>query len=154
MDDTKTQAEEIKEDKVEETPTDVTSIVAEEAPVSEISEPEKTEEPEKVEEIEAPKEELVEAKEEDGKAESEPLEEEVAEEPKPATPKDNAKWYIVHTYSGHENKVAKSLKQRIESMGFENRIFDIIVPTRETVKVSQGKKETVKEKIKNEASKL
>ena len=59
----------------------------------------------------------------------------------------NAKWYIVHTYSGHENKVAKSLKQRVESMGFESRIFDIIVPTRNTVKVSGGKKESVKEKI-------
>jgi len=58
-----------------------------------------------------------------------------------------AHWYVVHTYSGHENKVAKSLHQRVESMGFENRIFDIIVPTRDTVKVSQGKKENVKEKI-------
>lgn len=58
-----------------------------------------------------------------------------------------AKWYIIHTYSGHENKVAKSLKQRVESMGFENRIFDIIVPTRNTIKVSGGKKESVKEKI-------
>jgi len=63
------------------------------------------------------------------------------------SPSDNAKWYIVHTYSGHENKVSKSLNQRVESMGFENRIFDIIVPTRDTVKVSQGKKEKVKEKI-------
>lgn len=62
-------------------------------------------------------------------------------------PSDNAKWYIVHTYSGHENKVAKSLKQRVESMGFETRIFDIIVPTRDTIKVSGGKKESVKEKI-------
>lgn len=60
---------------------------------------------------------------------------------------ENAKWYIVHTYAGHENKVAKNLKQRVEAMGFENRIFDIIVPTRNTIKVSQGKKETVKEKI-------
>lgn len=60
---------------------------------------------------------------------------------------DAAKWYIVHTYSGHENKVAKSLTQRIQSLGFEDRIFDIIVPTRNTIKVSQGKKETVKEKI-------
>ncbi len=59
----------------------------------------------------------------------------------------NARWYIVHTYSGHENKVAKSIKQRVQSLGFENRIFDIIVPTRNTIKVSQGKKETVKEKI-------
>lgn len=60
---------------------------------------------------------------------------------------DNAKWYIVHTYSGHENKVAKSLKQRVESMGFSDRIFDIIVPTRSTVKVAGGKKSTVQEKI-------
>jgi transcriptional antiterminator NusG len=92
----------------------------------------------KPEEIEAPDEKLIEAKEEEGKT-------------KKASPHggqtDPGKWYIVHTYSGHENKVAKSLKQRLESMGFENRIFDIIVPTRETVKVSQGKKETVKEKI-------
>ncbi|MBI2431143.1 MAG: transcription termination/antitermination factor NusG [Candidatus Levybacteria bacterium] len=58
-----------------------------------------------------------------------------------------ARWYIVHTYSGHEDKMAKSLKQRIETMGFSNRIFDIMVPTRNTIKVSQGKKETVKEKI-------
>ena len=60
---------------------------------------------------------------------------------------DPAKWYIVHTYSGHENKVAKSIKQRVQSLGFEKSIFDIIVPTRNTIKVSQGKKETVKEKI-------
>lgn len=80
--------------------------------------------------------------------EEEPAQEEVKEEPKKASsPSDNAKWYIVHTYSGHENKVAKSLRQRIESMGFETRIFDIIVPTRDTVKVSQGKKENIKEKI-------
>lgn len=59
----------------------------------------------------------------------------------------NARWYIVHTYSGHENKVSKSIKQRVQSLGFENRIFDIIVPTRNTIKVSQGKKENVKEKI-------
>ncbi len=74
-------------------------------------------------------------------------EKEKKEEPKPSSPSDNAKWYIVHTYSGHENKVAKSLAQRVESMGFEQRIFDIIVPTRDTVRVSQGKKENVKEKI-------
>lgn len=60
---------------------------------------------------------------------------------------DNTKWYIIHTYSGHEDKVAKSLKQRVESMGFGDRIFDITVPTRNTIKVSQGKKETVKEKV-------
>jgi len=60
---------------------------------------------------------------------------------------DPAKWYIIHTYSGHENKVSKSIKQRVQSLGFEKRIFDVIVPTRNTIKVSGGKKETVKEKI-------
>ena len=58
-----------------------------------------------------------------------------------------AKWYIVHTYSGHENKVSKALRQRSETMGFEDKIFDIIVPTREVTKVSQGKKSLVQEKI-------
>src|SRR6266566_8934588 len=71
----------------------------------------------------------------------------VKEEKKQSDASHVGKWYIIHTYAGHENKVARSLKQRIEAMGFENRIFDIIVPTRNTIKVSQGKKETVKEKI-------
>jgi len=67
-----------------------------------------------------------------------------AQEPKKS---DGGKWYIVHTYAGHEGKVAKSLKQRVEAMGFEERIFDVLIPMRETIKVSQGKKETVQEKI-------
>ena len=71
--------------------------------------------------------------------------EETAEQAQPN--KELGKWYIVHTYSGHENKVKKSLHQRIQSLGFEDRIFEIIVPTRNTIKVTQGKKETVKEKI-------
>ncbi len=58
-----------------------------------------------------------------------------------------ARWYIVHTYSGHENKVAKTLMQRVETMGFEGRINDVLVPTKETIKVRSGKKETIKEKI-------
>lgn len=58
-----------------------------------------------------------------------------------------ARWYIVHTYSGHENKVAKTLMQRVESMGFKDRILEVLVPTRETIKVRSGKKETVREKI-------
>lgn len=57
------------------------------------------------------------------------------------------KWYIVHTYSGHENKVAKTLMQRVQAMGFENNIYDALVPTRDTIRVRSGKKETIKEKI-------
>lgn len=92
----------------------------------------------KVKEEEVVKEEE-EVKEEEGK------EEKKKDEVKSAS--DNGKWYIIHTYAGHENKVERSLKQRVESMKFTDRIFDIIVPTRNTIKVSQGKKETVKEKI-------
>ncbi len=69
----------------------------------------------------------------------------------PETPKiqapSNAKWYVVHTYSGHENKVATNLKQRIETMKLEGKIFDIVVPTRNIVTVKHGKKEEQKEKI-------
>ena len=59
----------------------------------------------------------------------------------------NAKWYVVHTYSGHENKVSANLKQRIETMKLADKIFDIIVPTRNIVTVKHGKKEEQKEKI-------
>lgn len=75
---------------------------------------------------------------------NQPTQEEQVEKPSISS---QGKWYIVHTYSGHEDKVARSLKQRVETMGFEERIFDIVVPTRNTIKVSQGKKENVKEKI-------
>jgi transcriptional antiterminator NusG len=74
-------------------------------------------------------------------------EEEKQKEETTTSAADRGKWYIIHTYAGHENKVERSLKQRVESMKFTDRVFDIIVPTRNTIKVSQGKKETVKEKI-------
>ncbi|MDO8269639.1 MAG: transcription termination/antitermination protein NusG [Candidatus Levybacteria bacterium] len=67
--------------------------------------------------------------------------------PLPAPKEYRGKWYIVHTYSGHENKVAKTLMQRVQAMGFEERIFDALVPTRDTIRVRGGKKETIKEKI-------
>ena len=40
-------------------------------------------------------------------------------------------WYVVHTYSGYENKVLESLKQKVQSMGLENEIFDVIIPEKE-----------------------
>lgn len=58
-----------------------------------------------------------------------------------------AKWYVVHTYSGHENKAAAAIKQRIEAMKITGRVFNIFVPTRDTVTVKRGKKEEFKEKI-------
>ncbi len=56
-------------------------------------------------------------------------------------------WYAIHTYSGYENAVARNLKQRIESLGMENKIFNVIVPTEKKVKVKGGKRVTEDEKI-------
>lgn len=58
-----------------------------------------------------------------------------------------ASWYVVHTYSGHENRVAQALKQRIESEHLEERILEVLVPTQDKIEIKSGKKETVKEKI-------
>ncbi|MBI4039396.1 transcription termination/antitermination factor NusG, partial [Candidatus Daviesbacteria bacterium] len=58
-----------------------------------------------------------------------------------------AKWYVVHTYSGHEAKVAQTLKQRAASAGLENKIVEILVPTQDKIEIREGKKATVKEKI-------
>lgn len=60
---------------------------------------------------------------------------------------ENAKWYVLHTYSGHETKAAAAIKQRIEAMNVVGRVFNIFVPTRDTVTVKRGKKEEIKEKI-------
>lgn len=85
---------------------------------------------------------------EEGTTEKETATETVEEKPKTKSLKDlKGKWYIVHTYSGHENKVGKTLMQRVQSMGYEDRIFDAIVPTRETIRIRAGKKEKIKEKI-------
>lgn len=59
----------------------------------------------------------------------------------------NARWYVVHTFAGHENKVAAALRQRIEAEHLENLIYDILVPTQDKIEIKGGKKETVKEKI-------
>jgi transcriptional antiterminator NusG len=56
-------------------------------------------------------------------------------------------WYAVHTYSGYEDAVARNLKQRIESFGMRDAIFDVVVPSEKKVKVKGGKKTTVREKI-------
>jgi transcriptional antiterminator NusG len=69
----------------------------------------------------------------------------VEEAPNAASSK--GRWYVVHTYSGHENKVAATLKQKIKASGFEDRIFEIMVPTQEKIEVREGKKVTLQEKI-------
>jgi len=56
-------------------------------------------------------------------------------------------WYVLHTYSGYEEAVARNLKQRIESMGMEDKIFNVLVPTEKKIKIKGGKRKVVEEKI-------
>ncbi|KKP79576.1 MAG: Transcription antitermination protein nusG, partial [Parcubacteria group bacterium GW2011_GWB1_35_5] len=56
-------------------------------------------------------------------------------------------WYAIHTYSGYENAVTRNLKQRIESLGMEDKIFDVIVPTEKKIKIKGNKRVEEEEKI-------
>jgi transcriptional antiterminator NusG len=56
-------------------------------------------------------------------------------------------WYVLHTYSGYEDTVARNLKQRVESFGMEDKIFNVLVPTEKKIKIKNGKRKVVEEKI-------
>lgn len=56
-------------------------------------------------------------------------------------------WYVVHTYTGYEDQVAESLKQRIESLEMSEKIFDVIVPTEKQIEIKNGKRKVVEKKI-------
>ncbi len=68
-------------------------------------------------------------------------------EPAAEEPDDGRAWYVVHCYSGHENKVKHNLEQRIESMGMKDKIFEVIVPTEEEVEIKDGKRRVVERRI-------
>lgn len=56
-------------------------------------------------------------------------------------------WYAIHTYSGYEDNVARNLTQRVESLGFEDKIFNVLVPKEKKIRIKSGKRETIEEKI-------
>jgi transcriptional antiterminator NusG len=56
-------------------------------------------------------------------------------------------WYVLHTYSGYEDSVAFNLKQRIESMNMQDKIFDALVPKEKKIKIKDGRRTTIEEKI-------
>ncbi len=56
-------------------------------------------------------------------------------------------WYVIHCYSGYENKVRYSIEQRIETMGMRDKIFDVIVPTEEEIEIKDGKRRTVERRV-------
>lgn len=66
--------------------------------------------------------------------------------PKQQIPQER-NWYVLHTYSGYEDAVAKNLKQRIESLGMEDKIFNVLVPKEKKIKIKNGKRKVVEEKI-------
>jgi transcriptional antiterminator NusG len=71
-----------------------------------------------------------------------------AEADKPALPSEEGpNWYVIHCYSGYENKVRHNLEQRIASMGMKGKIFDVIVPTEEEIEVKDGKRRTVERRV-------
>jgi transcription termination/antitermination protein NusG len=56
-------------------------------------------------------------------------------------------WFVVHCYSGYENKVRHNLEQRIETMGMKSKIFDVVVPTEEEIEIKDGKRRTVERRV-------
>lgn len=59
----------------------------------------------------------------------------------------NHRWYVIHTYSGHENKVVSLINQRVVANGLQNEVLDIIVPTNKKILVKDGKKKTVDDRV-------
>lgn len=60
---------------------------------------------------------------------------------------ETPQWYVVHCYSGYENKVSQVIRQRAETLGLQDRIVEIIVPTREEIEVREGKRHVVKRRV-------
>ncbi len=60
---------------------------------------------------------------------------------------EEKQWYVIHCYSGYENKVRHAIEQRIETMGMQDKIFDVVVPTEEEIEVREGKRKTVERRV-------
>lgn len=63
------------------------------------------------------------------------------------TQQQGRRWYVLHTYSGYEENVSRNLKQRIESMDMEDKIYNVLIPTENRIKIKNGKRKIVTEKI-------
>ncbi|MFZ0215435.1 MAG: transcription termination/antitermination protein NusG [Candidatus Dormiibacterota bacterium] len=60
---------------------------------------------------------------------------------------EEAQWYVIHAYSGHEDKVKKNLERRIESMDMQDRILDVLVPMEDEIEIKEGKRRHVQKRI-------
>ena len=70
-------------------------------------------------------------------------EEDAGEEPS----EGGRNWFVIHSYSGYENKVKKNLEHRIESLGMQHKIFEVVVPTEEEIELKDGQRRTVERRI-------
>lgn len=70
-----------------------------------------------------------------------------AEQVEGDAPDAGAQWYVIHTYSGYENKVRQNLMHRVESMDVADRIFEVIVPTQEEIEIKSGQRQKVQRKV-------
>ena len=160
-------------EEAEESPDDEEEVAEAEEPVAEAEE--SPDDEEEVAEAEEPAEEVEESADEEEEVaeaeEPEPLADlssaangsdgkgaaqvdELATEVEPeapeqivAEPDDGREWYVVHCYSGYENKVRHNLEQRIETMDMKSKIFDVVVPTEEEMEVKDGKRRTVERRV-------
>ncbi|MFW6174700.1 MAG: transcription termination/antitermination protein NusG [Chloroflexota bacterium] len=66
---------------------------------------------------------------------------------RPEVAGQQARWYIIHTYSGQEDRVKRNLEQRIETMDMKDKIFDVVVPTEEKIEIRDGQRHQVHEKM-------
>ena len=77
-----------------------------------------------------------------------PVEDASGAEKSAAGAQDDARqWFVIHCYSGYENKVRKNLEQRIETMNMKDKIFDVVIPTQEEIEVRDGKRRTVERHV-------
>lgn len=83
---------------------------------------------------------LIDEEAEDSEVEDSEVEEEL---PRP----ENTEWYVIHSYSGYENKVEKNLMHRIESMDMQDKIFQVVVPTEEEVELRDGHRRTIERRV-------
>jgi transcriptional antiterminator NusG len=60
---------------------------------------------------------------------------------------EDSAWFVIHCYSGYENKVRHNLEQRIESMGMKDEIFDVVIPTQEEIEVRDGKRRSIERHV-------
>lgn len=70
-----------------------------------------------------------------------------AEEAGESAPPIEGDWYVLHTYSGYENKVKMAIESRIESLDLQDRVFEIVVPTQEEIEMRSGQRHTVQRKV-------